>query len=208
MEYQVQFIGYAAYIVTEKESMHARLDFVTGGTYLYVGDGYIGVPNRHELASFVASLPMHLDTLNDKLKRNRARDRGGKVEWSFGKNEICLPLRADAGICIRQFEMFLREIDPVLEQAEIIGLQIKRRPYSKYIDEIDKTRIARVVLYGVGVFNNGRLDFRPSNKTALVEFTDCEPIPPFGYVEPGSVPYEVPDGYRFGLTPPWRSKPD
>ena len=29
-----------------------------------------------------------------------------------------------------------------------------------------------------------------------------------GYVEPGSVPYEVPDGYRFELTPPWKSKRD
>jgi hypothetical protein len=29
-----------------------------------------------------------------------------------------------------------------------------------------------------------------------------------GYVEPGSVPYEVPEGYRFELTPPWKSKPD
>jgi hypothetical protein len=178
MEFQVQFIGYAAYIVTEKESMHAKLDFVTGGTYLHVRDGYIGVPNRRELASFAASLPMHLDAMNDKLKRNRARDRGGNIEWSFGKNEICLPIRADAGKCVRRFEMFRREVEPVLEQAEIIGLQLKRGPYSEYIDEIEKTRIARVVLYGVGVFNNGQLDFHRLNKTALVEFSDCEPIPP------------------------------
>jgi hypothetical protein len=29
-----------------------------------------------------------------------------------------------------------------------------------------------------------------------------------GYVEVGSVPYDVPDGWRFELTPPWRTKPD
>jgi hypothetical protein len=26
------------------------------------------------------------------------------------------------------------------------------------------------------------------------------------YVEPGSVPYDVPNGWRFELTPPWKSK--
>jgi hypothetical protein len=28
------------------------------------------------------------------------------------------------------------------------------------------------------------------------------------YVEPGSVPFDVPDGWRFKLTPPWKSKRD
>jgi hypothetical protein len=28
------------------------------------------------------------------------------------------------------------------------------------------------------------------------------------YVEPGTVPYDVPDGWRFELTPPWQSKRD
>jgi hypothetical protein len=29
-----------------------------------------------------------------------------------------------------------------------------------------------------------------------------------GYVEPGTVPFEIPFGWRFELTPPWRSKKD
>jgi len=28
------------------------------------------------------------------------------------------------------------------------------------------------------------------------------------YVEPGSVPYDIPLGWRFELTPPWCSRPD
>jgi hypothetical protein len=28
------------------------------------------------------------------------------------------------------------------------------------------------------------------------------------YVEPGSVPFDIPDGWRFELTPPRQSKPD
>ena len=28
------------------------------------------------------------------------------------------------------------------------------------------------------------------------------------YVQPGSVPYDMPDGWRFELIPPWRSKKD
>jgi hypothetical protein len=29
-----------------------------------------------------------------------------------------------------------------------------------------------------------------------------------GYVEPDSVPFDIPEGWRFELTPPWRSKWD
>jgi hypothetical protein len=28
------------------------------------------------------------------------------------------------------------------------------------------------------------------------------------YIEPGSVPFDVPDGWRFELIPPWQSKGD
>jgi hypothetical protein len=66
-----------------------------------------------------------------------------------------------------------------LEQAQIVGLQIKR-PYSDYIDEIERTSIARVSLHGVGVFNDGKVEFHPLNATTLVEFTDGERAPGSG----------------------------
>ena len=28
------------------------------------------------------------------------------------------------------------------------------------------------------------------------------------YVEPGSVPFDIPEGWRFELTPPWQSQPE
>jgi hypothetical protein len=28
------------------------------------------------------------------------------------------------------------------------------------------------------------------------------------YVEPGNIPSDVPDGWRFELTPPWQSQPE
>jgi hypothetical protein len=49
----------------------------------------------------------------------------------------------------------------------------------------------------------------PREAMALAWIACCSPDALIdGYVEPGSVPYEVPEGYRFELTPPWKSKPD
>jgi len=49
----------------------------------------------------------------------------------------------------------------------------------------------------------------PNEAMALAWIACCSPDALInGYVEPGSVPYEVPEGYCFELTPPWKSKPD
>ena len=49
----------------------------------------------------------------------------------------------------------------------------------------------------------------PREAMALAWIACCSPDALIdGYVEPGSVPYEVPEGYRFELTPPWKSKRD
>ena len=42
------------------------------------------------------------------------------------------------------------EIEQVLEQAEKIGSEIKRRPYSEYIDGIEKTGCCQVEVHGIG----------------------------------------------------------
>jgi hypothetical protein len=43
---------------------------------------------------------------------------------------------------------------------------------------------------------------------ALAWIARCSPDALINDVEPGSVPYDVPEGYCFELTPPWKSKPD
>jgi hypothetical protein len=60
----------------------------------------------------------------------------------------------------------------VLEQAENIGLQIVRRPYAEYIDEINETGIARVECHGIGVFGEGKLTFHQSTFTYFVKGTE------------------------------------
>ena len=70
---------------------------------------------------------------------------------------------------IRQLTQQFIEIERVLEQAEEIGLRIKRRPHSEYLDEIANTRIPRVEVHGVALFLDGRLTFYPRHQVALVK---------------------------------------
>ena len=51
------------------------------------------------------------------------------------------------------------EIEQVLEQTEKIGSEIKRRPYSEYIDGIEKTGRCQVEVHGIALYVDGRLDF-------------------------------------------------
>jgi hypothetical protein len=172
MEYEVRFVGYAAFVVTRKEDLHACLDFVTGCTRLFVRGGYVSTPSGRELSRFIAKLPTHLDELNNKLRQNAARRTSGDAEWNFGENEISLDAGFDPAKVIRRFEARLRQIEPVLEQAENIGLQIVRRPYVEFIDEINKTGIAGIEFHGIGVFSKGKLTFHPSTFTYFVKGTE------------------------------------
>jgi hypothetical protein len=61
------------------------------------------------------------------------------------------------------------ETGKVLRQAFKVGMKIKRRPYSEFIDEIEKTGICRVRAYGVGLFENGKLLFRSEEREALLK---------------------------------------
>ena len=148
MEYCAWFIGYAAYILNGTE-LHGMLDFIAGDAQLEVRGGQVDVPNRVELSHFVASLPAHLEELNDKRKRSR--------EWRFGENTISLDRGVDASKVVGRFAARFSQIEPVLEQAESIGLGIKRSPYSEYLDEILETGIVRVEIHGIGLFNDGKL---------------------------------------------------
>ena len=140
------------------------LDLITGDAHLEVRGGEVDVPNRGELAHFVASLPAYIDELNDKRKRSR--------RWRFGESQISLDRGVDPRKVIGQFGARFREIEPVLEQAESIGLEMKRSPYCEYLDEILETGIVRVEIHGTWLFNNGKL-------IAL------DPMKSFAFVVPG-----------------------
>jgi hypothetical protein len=88
MEYEVRFVGYAAFVVTRKEDLHAWLDFVTERTSLFVRGGYVSTPSGREPSRFIAKLPTHLDELNNKLKQKTARrsSGGSRVELRRERN--------------------------------------------------------------------------------------------------------------------------
>jgi hypothetical protein len=68
----------------------------------------------------------------------------------------------------RQLTKRFIEIERVLEQAEEIGLRIKRRPYSEHLDDV-KTGIWPVEIHGFALFVDGRLIFYPSYQVGLIK---------------------------------------
>jgi hypothetical protein len=91
------------------------------------------------------------------------------VSVSFGPNAVLVAPGTVINRFIRQLTERFIEIERVLEQAEEIGLRIKRRPYSEYLDEIAKTGISRLEGHGFGLFFDGRLIFYQSYKAVLVK---------------------------------------
>ena len=170
--YGVRFIGYSAMIgaiAAAGDILYASIDFVSGATALRAEEGFVRVPSRSELAAFVASLPLHADRLREVR-------RSGHHKLKCGDNLISIGPTTDIACFISQITNRHAEIEQMLEQVEWLGYKIERRPYADYIDEIARTGLARVVLYGVGLFIDGSLRFHPERRTALVrsEGTICE----------------------------------
>ncbi len=90
------------------------------------------------------------------------------ISLPCGPNTVSVAPGTDIKRFIRQVTERFTEIEQVLEQAEEIGLGIKRRPYSEYIDEIAETGMCRVEGHGFGLFVDGKLLFYPNHQVALV----------------------------------------
>jgi hypothetical protein len=174
MGYYVKFIGYIGLIVTRKETIHATLDFVTGSTSLHCKGGSVGVPKRCELAPFVTSLPTYLHELNDRRNWNSAEGKSQEIMAGHGASGIHLAPGAVPKQVIGGLQARFRQIEPVLEETDIIGSQIGRKPYLEYIDEIRQTGVARVPLHGLGIFEDGKLVFHPANLSVAVKSTERE----------------------------------
>jgi hypothetical protein len=194
-KYGVQFIGYSADIVARKKGgdvNYAKLDFVSRFASLNAGGGLV---MARDLGPFVNDLPKIVVELEELLKE-LASSLGGKAcrgpysvslmpEQLSGARWIEITISSEAEICeihIPQgvhFRQFIRnvvkrfaEVEPVMEQAEIIGNSINRRPYEEYIKEIAETGLARVEYYGFALFIDGHLRLFPERRTALVQSQD------------------------------------
>jgi hypothetical protein len=177
VKYAVKFVGYSARVIArrnEREYDYAHLDFVTGGASVHAERGRARATSRVGLTSLVRSLPNHARDLRDLVRQRDAhvQDQGAAVgivvdatsNWinlTIGENEVHLAPDTNINKFIRQISGRFTEIEQVLEQAEQIGARIKRRPYSEFIDEIEKTGLARVEGHGFGLFQDGKLIFHP-----------------------------------------------
>ena len=187
-KYGVQFIGYSAHVIARekygREVDYAMLDFVSGATSMHADGGWVMVPKRIDVEPFLKNLPKLANDLEDRL-----RQRGGElsqkaaglpeptvlagdmINLSYGPNTVSVAAGTEINRFIRQVTKRFTEIEQVLEQAEKIGLRIKRRPYSEYIDEIGKTGISRVEAFGFALFVDGTLIFHPNYQVLLARPT-------------------------------------
>ena len=173
VQYGVKFVGYSAEVIKKGcEAAYARLDFITGHAFVHADRGWISA-KRADLGPFVQSLPKLITELQQRLcQRSDETDfsRGSEmVRISCGGNEICVAPGVDARKFIRQVTKQFLEIEAVLEQAELVGSRIKRRPYGEYIDEIGKTGVCRVEVHGSGLYVNGKLIFYPDYQVLFIK---------------------------------------
>ena len=184
--YGVKFVGYLADVIARKygrDVEYAGLDFVSGAASMHADGGWVIVPKRIDLKPFLESLPKLANELQEALLRQRngelsqkatgVPERGGAddmVSVSFGPNAVSVAPGTVINRFIKQLTKRFIEIEQVLEQAEEIGLRIKRRPYSEYLDGIDKTGICRVESHGFALFADGRLIFYPNYQVVLVKW--------------------------------------
>ena len=129
------------------------------------------VPKRPALSSAVADLPSCIDGLKSLVKSVSTDSDGHQVGLRRGEVGIRVNRGADVERFVSQLARRYRAIEPILEQAEKVGSEIKRLPYDDYIDEIAKTGIARVVSYGVAFFVDGKLAYYPERRTVLIKPT-------------------------------------
>jgi hypothetical protein len=195
LRFGVKFIGYSAEVIALKggnEIDYATIDFVSGAVILKAEHGYVMTPKRIDLAPFVASLPQHVDELRASLNACATDETDHYVELAVGENLIKLRATAEIDRVIKQLRKRCSEVEEALRQVEEIGSRIKRRPYDEFIEEIGSTGISGVELYGWGMFQKGRLSFRPERRTLLVK-----PVGPTQFEvnelrsSPGIEPYEM-----------------
>ena len=167
-DYAVRFIGYSASIIARKgNAKYASLDFVSGAVGLCAKEGFLFATQRAALSSAVADLPSCVDELKSLVKSALPGE-----EWlEFRRGEVVFKLNRGADIerFVGQLARRYRAVEPILEQAERVGSEIKRPPYDDYIDEGANTGIYRVVSYGDAFFVDGELTYQPERRTVLIQ---------------------------------------
>jgi hypothetical protein len=172
-KYGVQFIGYYASVMARKygrDVEYATLDLITGYAFLRGDCGSVD-SQLADLGPFVKSLPDLKSELQSLICQHSAN--GGKssneVTLCRGENTVRVAADADVNRFIRQITKRFFEIEQVLEQADKIGSEIKRRPYSEYIAGIEETGLCEVEYHGFALLVDGRLILHPDYRVFFVK---------------------------------------
>jgi hypothetical protein len=176
VQYGVKFVGYSAEVIRKGcEVAYAKLDFVTGHASVHTDQGWVS-SKRTDLGPFVQNLPKLATELQQRLSLRSDGElkeialSSEMVTLLYGEDKIFAAPDTNVKKFIRQITKRFIEVEQVLEQAELVGSRIKRRPYAD-IDEIEKTGLCRVEAHGFGLFFGGKLMFYPGYQVALVKPT-------------------------------------
>jgi hypothetical protein len=189
VQYGVKFVGYAAYVVARgkygRNVEYAMLDFVSGCVLMHADGGWVQVPKSADIEPFLKNLPKIENELQERCRCELSRrspspaEPTGAVEdmiqLSCGQNTVTVARGTKIKKVIRQIHTRYAEIQKVIEQAEEIGLRIKRRPYSEHIAEIAETGLSRVEVFGFAYFIDGKLIFQPDYQVSLVRQSETCP---------------------------------
>jgi hypothetical protein len=207
-QYGVKFVGYSADVIARgkygRVVHYAALDFVCGLVSMFADGGWVAAANRVDLESFLKELPKLANEIQDRPRQRRgefsqqsaglSEPSEGMIKLSWGKNEVLVAPSTNITKFIGQVTQRFKEVQQLLEQAEQIGLQIKRRPYSEYLDELAETGLGRVETFGFALFTDGKLIFRPDYQVALVrpagtqgDTFEIHPLNPTSKMDPQSI---------------------
>jgi hypothetical protein len=170
-DYGVKFVGYSADVIARKDGRevdYARLDFASGAASMYADGGRVVASKRGDLEPFLKSLPNLVNAIQVLQATGPTVAAGGVISLSRGLATISVRPDTEINRFVREVTKRFAEIEQVLEQAENIGLSIRRQPYNQYINEIAKTGISRVECHGLGLFVDGRLIFYPNYQVVFV----------------------------------------
>jgi hypothetical protein len=128
----------------------------------------VAVPNRVDVEPFLTELPKLADELQNLVRQREAEllqpatglsertvGAGAMISVPLGPNQVVVHPGTKVKRFIRQITQRFEEIKLVLEQAWTIGLDIKRQPYSEYLDEIERTGVCGVEYHGDAYFVDG-----------------------------------------------------
>jgi len=149
MEFQIEFIGYAAYIRTTNQRTDAILHYGGMGANLFIPGGHLAVGSWDDLSPVISQI--------------RAGEGMRSIEWSSdlpypvcGTN-VWVKSRVDRSEALGKFVEVFDRLEVLLGIVDVLASSIKRKPFFAYLEDTKRAGVARVKLHGHGVFKRGKL---------------------------------------------------